>query len=311
MPVVELSKLLQGASAPVQKILLTGASGWIGRETISILKPIFGDDFSSRVTLTGSRDAIIVVDEHTHHVQRLQDISTDQKFDVVIHLAFLTQDKVAELGPDEFSRQNRDLTSTVYHLCQKTNAEYVFVASSGAADPQVWADYENPSKKLYGQLKMDEEELFQTLEAAFVEVGRIWSVSGVQIQKPQKYALGDFILQAKSTGNIEMKTAELVERAYVDAGEMMQVFLLNLLKGGTGVIDSGGFRTSLQNLAQLVLNEIHPEGKLILPEESPTGGGDIYVPNVVPFNHLAQTLGVNLSSLEEQIRTTAKAQSFR
>lgn len=311
MPAVELSRLLQGASAPVQKILLTGASGWIGRETISILKPILGDEFSSRVTMAGSRDAIIVVDEHTHHVQRLQDISTDQKFDVVIHLAFLTQDRVIELGADEYSRQNRDLTSTVYHLCQKTNAEYVFLASSGAADPQVWADYEDPSKKLYGQLKMDEEELFQTLEGAFVEVGRIWSISGGQIQKPQKYALGDFIIQAKSTGDIEMHTAKPIERAYVDAGEMMKVFILNLLKGGTGIIDSGGFQTSLQNLARLVLNEFHPEGNLVLPNESSTGGGDIYVPNVVPFNHLAQTLGVDLSSLEEQIRTTAKAQSFR
>lgn len=311
MPAVELSTLLQGASAPVQKILLTGASGWIGRETISILKPILGDEFSSRVTLAGSRDAIIVVNEHTHHVQRLQDISTNEKFDVVIHLAFLTQDRVIELGADEYSRQNRDLTSTVYHLCQKTNAEYVFLASSGAADPQVWADYEDPSKKLYGQLKMDEEELFQTLEGAFVEVGRIWSISGGQIQKPQKYALGDFIIQAKSTGDIEMHTAKPIERAYVDAGEMMKVFILNLLKGGTGIIDSGGFQTSLQNLARLVLNEFHPEGNLVLPNESSTGGGDIYVPKMVPFNYLAQTLGVDLSSLEEQIRTTAKAQSFR
>jgi len=311
MAVAELSRLLQGASAPIQRILITGASGWIGRETISILKPILGDDFSHRVTLSGSRDAIIVVDAHTHHVRRLQDINADQKFDVVIHLAFLTQDRVLELGADEFSRQNRDLTSMVYHLCQKTGVEYIFLASSGAADPQVWADYKDASKKLYGQLKMDEEELFQSLEGAFVEVGRIWSVSGAHMQKPEKYALGDFIIQAKSTGKIEMHTAAPVERAYVDAGEMMSVFLLNLLKGGTGTIDSGGFKTSLQNLAKLILNDIHPGGKLILPPESSTASDDIYVPNLVPFNNLAQSLGINLSSLEEQIRTTAKGQSFR
>ncbi len=311
MSVAELSRLLQGASAPIQRILITGAAGWIGRETISILKPILGDDFSHRVTLAGSRDAIIVVDDHTHHVERLQDIATDQKYDVVIHLAFLTQDKVVELGADEFSRLNRDLTSSVYHLCQRSGVEYVFVASSGAADPQVWAGYKDPSKKLYGQLKMDEEELFQSLDGVFVQIGRIWSVSGGQMQKPEKYALGDFIIQAQSTGNIEIHSAAIVERAYVDAGEMMKVFIQNLLKGRGGTIDSGGFKTSLQNLAQLILNQIHPEGRLILPQESPTQADDIYVPNLAPFNHLAQSLGVELSSLEEQIRNTAKAQSFR
>lgn len=311
MPVAELSGLLQGPSAPIQKILITGASGWIGRETISILKHILADDFSHRVTLAGSRDAIIVVDDHTHHVMRLQDIDTTRNIDLVIHLAFLTQDKVLEVGADEFSRLNRDLSSTVYHLCQRSGAEYVFLASSGAADPQVWAGYKNPSKKLYGQLKMDEEELFQSLDGAFVQVGRIWSVSGGQMQKPEKYALGDFIIQAKAKGNIEMKTGGKVERAYVDAGEMMAVFILNLLKGGTGTLDSGGFQTSLQNLARMVLSELRPEGALIMPRESTVTDDDIYVPNLVPFNKLAQKLGVNLSSLEEQIRTTARGQSFR
>lgn len=311
MQEAELSRLLQSPSAPIQKLLITGASGWIGRETISVLKHILGDDFSHQVTLAGSRDAIIVVDDHTHHVIRLQDIDSDQKFDLVIHLAFLTQEKVHELGADEFARQNRDLTSTVYHLCQRVDAEYVFLASSGAADPQVWADYKNPSKKLYGQLKMDEEELFQSLDGVFVQVGRIWSVSGGQMQKPEKYALGDFIIQARTKGNIAINSGGVVERAYVDAGEMMTVFILNLLKGGTGLIDSGGFKTSLQNLARLVLKELQPEGKLILPSHSAVAEDDIYLPNLVPFNNLAQRFRVNLSSLEEQIRTTAKGQSFR
>lgn len=311
MPIAELSKLLQGPSAPIQKILITGASGWIGRETISILKHILADDFSHRVTLAGSRDATIVVDDHTHHVMRLQDIDTERNFDLVIHLAFLTQDKALELGADEFSRLNRDLTSTVYHLCQRSGAEYVFLASSGAADPQVWAGYKNPSKKLYGQLKMDEEELFQSLEGAFVQVGRIWSVSGGQMQKPEKYALGNFIIQAKTKGNIEMKTSGRVERAYVDAGEMMAVFILNLLKGGTGTLDSGGFQTLLQDLAKMVLRELRPAGALFMPRESTVAEDDIYVPNLVPFNKLAQKLGMNLSALEEQIRTTARGQSFR
>ena len=311
MAVADLSKLLRSSS--INRILITGASGWIGRETIALLQPILGDDFSRRVTLAGSRDAIIAVNERTHHVKKLRDIGSDQRFDLVIHLAFLTQDKAKELGEVEFAHLNRELTAFVYDLCQSAKAKYVLVASSGAANPQVWQRYENPSKKLYGQLKQESEELFMQLQKenkALVDVCRIWSISGAQIQSPQKYALGDFIIQAKSTGNIELGTAGVVKRAYVDAGELVSVLLLNLLTGGNGILDSGGFETTLQNLARLVLDEFNPRGGVFLPKNSTLDGKDIYVPDLVPFNILAEKLDVRLSSLDEQIRRTAKAQFF-
>ena len=311
MPVAELSKLLRGPSAPIQKILITGASGWIGRETIARLQPILGEEFSHRVTLAGSRNTNIVVNGRAHQIQGLFDLDPTQEFDFVVHLAYLTQEKVDTLGTYEFSRQVNRITSFVHQLCTQTPVKYVFVASSGAADPQVWGNYKSPSKKTYGRLKRESEALFKSLNYARVEIGRIWSISGSQLQNHQKYALSDFIIQAKSTGNIQMHASSLVERAYVDAGEMMEVFILNLLKGGTGILDSGGFKTSLQDLARLVLKEFHPEGELVLPSEGSFAEKDIYVPNVGQFNELAGHLGVKLSSLEDQIRTTAKALSSR
>lgn len=310
MGVGELSELLRSTSSPIQKILITGASGWIGRETIALLQPILGEEFSHRVTLTGSRDAKIVVSGKSHHIKVLYEIDQDQRFDLVIHLAYLTQEKVDTLGSAEFAQQVRKITSFVYNLCLSTAVPYIFVASSGAADPRVWAEYTNHSKRDYGKLKREAEELFQSLDEAKVEIGRIWSISGSQIQNYQKYALGDFIKQVVEKGNIELESAKRIKRAYVDAGELIEVFIINLLSGGTGIIDSGGFETSLQDLGRLVLNELHPGGKLILPTTVSTSEDDIYVPDVKPFNNLAKHFGVKLSSLEEQIRTTAKAQTF-
>jgi UDP-glucuronate decarboxylase len=309
MAVSELSKLLQASTSPVQKILITGASGWIGRETIALIKPIFGDEFSHRVTLVGSRDATIVVNELTHQVRGLREIAPDEQFDLVIHLAFLTQDKVSRLGVEEFAHQNRELSSFVFNLCTRARTRYVLVASSGAADPVTLSGYKSEAKKLYGQLKQEEEELFQKLDRALVEICRIWTISGSQMQSPQKYALGDFILQAQEKGTIQMGSSGVVKRTYIDAGELMTVLLLNLLNGGSGIMDSGGFETSIQDLAQIVLNEIHPLGSVII--SSTATDDDIYVPKATRFNEMAKELGIYLSPLQEQVQKTLKGQFFR
>lgn len=313
MAAEELSKLLQAKWNPINRILVTGASGWIGRETIKLLQLALGNNFDRQVTLAGSRDAKIVVNGMTYNIWNLLDIHPDKRFDLVIHLAFLTQEKAPRLGPIEYSRLNRELSAFVYQICQRSNTKYVFVASSGAADREVWSVYNNPSKKLYGQLKRESEELFlqlQTDNRALVEVCRIWSISGENIQEPQKYAIGSFIAQATSTGNIELISSALIKRAYVDGCELMGVLLLNLLNDRSGLLNSGGFETSLQDLARLVLDELNQNGEITVPIDSKSHELDIYVPDVLQFNTLSQALGVELSSLRDQIRITAKSEAF-
>ena len=313
MALAKISELLREESIPFNRILITGASGWVGRETIGLLQDLFGDEFSHRVTLAGSRNSIVSVNGVTRHVRRLFEINPEEHFDAVIHLAFLTQEKANIMGAEEFMRRNRELSEFVYKLCQSSHVGHLIVASSGAADPIVLEAFKDPAKRIYGELKRESEELFSELlrhDRAKVEICRIWSISGSHFLTPTKYALGNFIEQAKSTGNIHLANPALVRRAYIDAGEMMGVLLLDLLKGSGQLISSGGFDTSLQELARLVLDEFNPRGQVIVPTQSDEHQDDIYAPDVEPFNALAKSFGVELSNLEEQIRITASSSIF-
>lgn len=313
MALAKISEVLGQEPLPYGRILITGATGWVGRETIALLQHSLGDEFEHRVTLAGSRDSKIVVNGLTHHVRKLFDINPDEHFDTVIHLAFLTQEKANILGAEDFARLNREISDYVYKLSSQSHVGQVLVASSGAADPKVLSAFKDPAKRIYGELKRESEELFAELRNhrhAKVEICRIWSISGSHFLTPTKYALGNFIEQAKSTGNIHVANSAVVRRAYIDAGEMVGVLLLDLLKGGGQLISSGGFETSLQDLARLVLDEINPGGEVFVQEQTHDHEEDVYTPNVMPFNALASNFGVALSDLSEQIRTTATSSIF-
>ncbi len=313
MALAKIADVFVQESLPSGQILITGATGWVGRETIALLQRSLGGGFNRHVTLAGSRDSTIVVNGQTLHVRRLFDISSEEHFETVIHLAFLTQEKANILGAEDFARLNREISDFVYRLSDRSHVSQILVASSGAADPAVLDVFKDPAKRIYGELKRESEELFAQLrdhDRTKVEICRIWSISGSHFLTPTKYALGNFIEQAKSTGSIHLANSALVKRAYIDAGEMMGVLLLDLFKGPGRLISSGGFETTLQDLARLVLDEINPRGEVFLPEQTHEHEEDVYAPNVEPFNIVAAKFGVALSGLSEQIRTTATSSIF-
>lgn len=314
MTSTDLPKLLSGSSIKSKQILITGASGWLGRETIAKLQPVLLNDFAQQVTLAGSREATITVNGMVHSIKNLRDLKAEKPWDIVIHLAFLTQDKVKLFGVAEYSQLNRQLSMFVYNLCRESNSKFILVASSGAADPEVLSNYSDPAKKLYGELKRESEDLFMKLHlenGRTVEICRIWSITGAHIQEPQKYAIGNFISQAKSGGVIEIESSKLVTRAYIDGGQLMEVLLLNLLNGKSEILNSGGFAVSLQELAKLVLSELNPSGHLIIPEICTPLDTDLYVPDVSYFNNLSRELGTTLSSVRDQIQITASSNAFK
>ena len=313
MALATIKEILKEESLPLKRILITGASGWIGRETIALLQEVLGDQFAHRVTLAGSRDSTLSIEGARHHVRKLLDINSEEHFDTVIHLAFLTQEKAHILGVEEFSRLNREISEFLYKLSESANVSRLLVASSGAADPAILKAFKDPAKRIYGDLKRESEELFAELSKQSnikVEICRIWSISGSHFLTPTKYALGNFIEQAITTGDIHLANPAVVRRAYIDAGEMMGVLLIDLIKGSGRLISSGGFETSLQELARLVLDEFNPSGRVVVPAETNEHQDDIYAPNVEPFNLLAKNYGVQLSNLEEQIRITARSKIF-
>lgn len=244
-----------------RRIVIIGARGWIGRTTLALLREALNPaDFAARVTCFGSASGEVELDAGSKVPQRaLADLPRlPSRPTLLLHLAFLTKDKVAGMDPDSYARVNRDLSAQVLHALEPIGADRVFVASSGAAafadDPQAAGDL-----RLYGQLKREDEERFadwaRAAQGRRAAIGRIYSVSGPFINKLDTYALASFILDALAGRPIEVRAPMPVLRSYVPVRELVSFVIATLLRRDGDAVqrfDTGGEPLELADVARTV-----------------------------------------------------------
>jgi nucleoside-diphosphate-sugar epimerase len=250
-----------------RRIIITGAGGWIGRATLDLLFRCLG--------LETARDRVRCFGSSFRHLEVGPGITLDQlplsaihdlpkRPSIVLHLAFVTKDKVAGMAEDDYRRANRELSREVSEALGRIGADRLFVASSGAADyaedPEA-----SPDLRLYGRLKRDDEELFANWAAKRpgrrAAIARIYSLSGPHINKHQTYALASFIVDALAGQAISIKAQVPVTRSYVAVRELMSLVFSSLLADeGEQVLrfDSGGDPHELGELARCIATAIGP-----------------------------------------------------
>lgn len=293
-----------------ERILVTGASGWLGRETISLLVELLGSQFSSKVVLAGSTSRLIKVNKTDYSVIDINSISQMSfNFGIILHLAFLSQDKVEQFGAKKYTEANQEITHSMLQMTLTSGARYVFVASSGAAAAHILENQKHEGKKLYGELKLNAEHRFLALTSARVLIGRIWSISGNQIQEPLKYAIGNFIHQAVNTGTITQVGSPHSTRTYIDAKQMMTGYIFQLLTSNDFILNSGGQSTDLHGLANQILHRYKPSG-LLVPSELQNQLPDHYVSPDNKMKEVLNLYSVEFLSLDEQIENTCQAIAF-
>jgi nucleoside-diphosphate-sugar epimerase len=307
---VNLKSLILEHLEEGEKILITGASGWLGRETIELLAELLGNQFSSKVVLAGSRSRLIKVNKTDYSVIAINSISQDSlNFGIILHLAFLSQDKVEQFGAKKYTDVNEEITNLMLQMTLMSGAKYVFVASSGAAAAHILENQKHSGKKLYGELKLNAENRFLALTSVQVLIGRIWSISGNQIQEPLKYAIGNFIHQAVSTGSITLVGSLHSTRTYIDAKQMMTGYIFQLLTSKDFLLNSGGATTNMLTLADQVLLKYSPAGSLFRSEQREQLP-DFYVSPDNEMKEILSRYSIELFSLEQQIRNTGFAIVF-
>ena len=139
------------------QIVIFGATGWLGRECLSLIKKYLKTEMNSRLTLVASKTNEIDLGETKMHVTALDDFSTKTKCDLVIDFSFITQEKMKQMGEKEFVLQNSKLTERIENYISEARPTFIYYASSGAADPNFLLKTKNPSKKVYGELKAQAE----------------------------------------------------------------------------------------------------------------------------------------------------------
>lgn len=292
------------------RIVVTGAGGWIGRATLELLYNSLGAEaFAERVVAFGSsnrklelRNGIEVRQAPLDEIAALETRPT-----LVLHLAFLTKDRVEGMDEADYVRANRALSATVLDKLNAIGTQGVFVASSGAAafadDPAA-----SVAMRLYGGLKKDDERAFadwaESNQARAV-IARIFNLSGPYINKHQNYALASFILDALAGRPIEIRADKRVVRAYVAIRELMSLVFALLLDGRTGVtrFDSGGEAMEMQDIATAVAAQCGPV-EIRRPAIS-AAAADEYVGNNRDYERLLSQYGLFGIPFAAQVAETA------
>jgi nucleoside-diphosphate-sugar epimerase len=224
-----------------QRIIVVGAGGWLGLATLELLHRLLGSAaFHARVVAFGSSGRLLELRDGLCVAQRalsdLADLAPAPS--LVLHLAFLTQEKAKAMSEEGYVQANRAISRQVLDALDQIGANGVFVPSSGAVyrvgDPDAEA-----SMRLYGRLKLEDEAAFSGWAKARGKravIARVFNLSGPYINKQSSYALACFIKDALAGRPIEIRATRPVYRSYVAISELMSLVFGILMDHGVGAV---------------------------------------------------------------------------
>lgn len=291
------------------RIIITGASGWIGLATLELLAAALGPEWPKRVLAFGSSARTLVFGPGLAIDQRplaaLSDVPPQPS--LLLHLAFLTKDKVSAMSEADYVAANAAIGTMVENALLPADVRAVWVASSGAAraadDPAA-----APAMQLYGRLKRDDEDRFAAWAnrtGCRAVITRVFNITGRHINKPGHYAVASFILDALAGRPVTVKAPHRVERGMIGVAELMAVVFAELLATDTGVsrFDSGGAGLELGEIAGLVAEVLGAPGAARAAITSDRI--DRYLGDEAGWDALCRRHGVSRGDLPAQIRETA------
>ena len=296
-----------------ERVVITGAGGWLGLATLEMLAGLLGPAVHDRVACFGSRRRRLTlrggIDVRQAPLSELADLSPAPT--LALHLAFLTQGPAMTLSAEDYVAANRDISGQVRAALRPIGVRAAFVASSGAAalaDPAGGPQ----SKALYGWLKLEDEAAF----AAWAEsegraclIGRVFNLSGPYINRRSSYALASFISDALAHRPIAVRAAAPVWRSYVAIAELMSVVLAWLAEASQGVarFETAGAETlEVGEIAHRVAAVLAPGLAIRRVARDLGAQPDRYVGDGRAFAAMRQAAGVAEIPFDEQIRATAR-----
>ena len=291
------------------RIVVTGSGGWLGLATLDLLQIALGPRFRDLVHCFGSQSRDLALADGTSIEQRpLSEIEQlEPRPTLVLHLAFLTKDRAESMDEEEYRAANRGLSDLVLNALDKIGAEAVFVASSGAAR-SAQEPAASPSMRLYGMLKLADEEAFAAWAQARGKravIARIFNISGPRMNKPDIYALACFIVDALAKRPIHVRAGHPVVRGYVAIRELMSLVFALMLDEGPAVVrfDSGGTPMELGEVAQIVSTSIGNGS--VERTQMDAGSVDSYVGDYEDYRRLLAGKGIEPVSFPAQVAETA------
>jgi hypothetical protein len=257
---------------------------------------------------TGSKDQQIEIDGKSQAVQAQSlEVISAFKPTVVIDTAFVTRERLPILGHKTYIETNQKLIAQSLEVAALPSVRKYIGFSSGAtkhlAGHTSFSLEENPyaaQKRIY-ESKISE---IATGLQSNISVARVWSVTGSYCTKPQTFAFTDLIAQAK-LGLIEIKATHLVYRRYCPIEDVLALAMLPSSPGSNPIFDTGGDLIELRNLAQLIIEHVNPNSK-ILRQIDPELPSDDYHSDSKDWDGFLQSADLARDSISNQITRVSR-----
>lgn len=277
------------------RVAITGGAGWLARELAFRLQRCEGIE----VLLLGRRSQIVNVGGMRFSVHEWTDeVTRYWSPTVVVHLAYVTRERVSTVSKEEYIRANIRLRERIHNLISMQPVRHLIHVSSGAA---LFAD----ESDIYGQLKRKDEEVYDSFGAALnvsVLTARAWSLSGRFCTKPKHFLFFDVLSQIQQGNQEVVITSEgEVWRKYVDAGDFLETCVRGSLEGLSGVMDSAGDLVEAAALVHRAARICGREVRVLRPNFRPDAPASTYFSRSDRMDEVMVGLGIARLSLEQQI----------
>lgn len=302
-------------NVPKNTIVLTGASGWVGRNFLNELQKIIPrEEFNQKVKAFGSKKSEIFIRHYKSKVnikipifplKSIEEVIKERENIFFIHTAFLTREKLNNLGLNKYINFNQNITQTVLNFLEKCINPKVLVISSGAA-----TQLENKKisdkillKNPYAFLKLEEEKKISNVCESLIL--RIYALTGKFIRDPNIFAFGSFILSALDDKPIKIDSKNRVIRSYAHGSDIANLGLCWLLakkRINDNLIYAASHTLSIHEMA-LRISKIYNLGDVISNIDYNLEANN-YICETNKFNNYLKFFQLEATDLNQQIKIT-------
>jgi len=204
-----------------KNLLIYGASGWLGRQTINY---ILKNNVDLNLVLVSSKDIDLRFSNMKYKSISYSDFQNlkNQNFDFFLNYGFLTQEKIGKMKKEDYLYATNEIINSYSNFMEKNYIKKSLLTSSGAV---YWKG--TNKENLYTTQKLQQEREFKSINAQLNSdyiIARIFGVIGSQYDFNKNYAFTSFIKSGMKRESISINSKHKVLRSYLYFENLLEYF---------------------------------------------------------------------------------------
>jgi UDP-glucuronate decarboxylase len=264
---------------------VTGATGWLGQASVAYLR--------------ARGDRVVTFDTHGRGTHLALRELPSVHHDVLLHFAYVTQDRAASLGWERYTAANKAITAIVIEAIGRHQPD-VFFASSGAAEQSGALEI-----NAYAALKRTDEVALRAAAGGRCAVARVYNVAGPYVTKPDIFLLTDLVTQSLRHAPLRLTSRRPTFRSYVDVEDIAR-WAVSYAGTDCRASTRGEVDIEAQQLAEAVLEASGAStvAQILRPDFDPDLPADRYIAPDRSWARSCAQAEIPMTRLSQQITRT-------